>query len=73
MKEIITALGQFIARNEAAAHPDATAITVLATIVGGMLLARATGDPAYSDWILQTCRQVLTERGRTARSNEVAG
>ena len=61
VKEIITVLGHFIASNAATAHPDATAITVLATIVGGMLLARATGDPAYSDWILQTCRQVLTD------------
>jgi hypothetical protein len=34
---------------------------VRAGSMGGMLLARATGDPAYSDWILQSCRLVLTD------------
>jgi TetR/AcrR family transcriptional repressor of nem operon len=60
IKEIIAALGEFIARDSASAR-DTTAITLLATIVGGMLLARATGDADYSDWILQACRQMLAE------------
>jgi len=34
---------------------------VRAGSMGGTLLARATGDPAYSDWILQSCRLVLTD------------
>ena len=60
VKEITAALVEFVAR-DADPHRDSTAIAVLATIVGAMMLARATGDAAYSDWILQTCRQVLTE------------
>jgi TetR/AcrR family transcriptional repressor of nem operon len=45
------------------------AIATLATSVGAVVLARATGDPAEADRILAACRHALAERSAGRRAD----
>jgi TetR/AcrR family transcriptional repressor of nem operon len=60
LKELVDIMGRFAPRGDARKR-DAQAIGLLAGIVGAMLLARATNDPGYSDWILTECRRFLVD------------
>jgi len=58
VKEIVGLFDKF-ARAEGWSDPEPTVIALLAAGVGGILLARAVNDDAYSDAIIRSCRDFL--------------
>jgi TetR/AcrR family transcriptional regulator, transcriptional repressor for nem operon len=60
LKSLIGLLGGF-GPSSGRETQDVAAIGLLAALVGGMLLARATNDRDYSDWILEACRGFLID------------
>ena len=61
LKDYLAALGAISDRGDQSELPK-NAVTMLSTLVGAMLLARAVDDPAYSDAILETVKDALKSR-----------
>jgi TetR/AcrR family transcriptional repressor of nem operon len=68
VKDIVELLDRFAASGNEQSR-ETIAVGVLAAIVGGMVLARATNDEHFSDAILSSCRAFL----KNALQNQTSG